>query len=154
MNALLTQLTELTTLSAIVRVALATLLGILLGWERSRSGHNAGARTYAIVCVASCLATMTGMYLSTAYDADASRIAAQVISGVGFLGAGIILWRNKTTLSGLTTAAGLWAAACLGLAIGAGFYAGAIAGFAAIFLLMIAFPRRRSQKEAEEEEQE
>lgn len=81
------------------------------------------------------MAMMTGVYLTeqTGYG-DASRIAAQVISGIGFLGAGTILVTKHNQVKGLTTAAGLWAAACIGLSLGAGFYTGAIVGFTAIWL--------------------
>ena len=87
-----------------------------------------------VVCIGSEIAMMTGIFLSRELGStDPSRIAAQVISGIGFLGAGTILVTRQNQVKGLTTAAGLWADACLGLALGSGFYSGAIVGFAAIW---------------------
>ena len=89
---------------------------------------------YMVVCIGSEIAMMTGIFLSRELGStDPSRIAAQVISGIGFLGAGTILVTRQNQVKGLTTAAGLWADACLGLALGSGFYSGAIVGFAAIW---------------------
>lgn len=128
-------LSKLSTISIIFRVLLSMLLGGILGYERGKKRRPAGLRTYLVVCVASSMAMMTGVYLTeqTGYG-DASRIAAQVISGIGFLGAGTILVTKHNQVKGLTTAAGLWAAACIGLSLGAGFYTGAIVGFTAIWL--------------------
>ena len=95
------------------------LLGGLLGYERGKKGRPAGLRTYLVVCLGSSLAMMTGVYLTQiSGSGDAGRIAAQVISGIGFLGAGTILVTRQNQVKGLTTAAGLWAAACIGLALG------------------------------------
>lgn len=106
----------------------------ILGYEREKKGRPAGFRTYMVVCIGSEIAMMTGIFLSRELGStDPSRIAAQVISGIGFLGAGTILVTRQNQVKGLTTAAGLWADACLGLALGSGFYSGAIVGFAAIW---------------------
>ena len=130
-------LSKLTAISIVFRIVLSMLLGGVLGYERGKKRRPAGLRTYLVVCIGSCLAMMTGVYLNELTGAgDASRIAAQVISGIGFLGAGTILVTKQNQVKGLTTAAGLWAAACIGLALGAGFYTGAIVGFVALWLAL------------------
>lgn len=127
-------LQDLTIYSILLRSALAMLLGGILGYEREKKRRPAGFRTYMVVCLGSSLAMMTGIHLNDLTGSgDPGRIAAQVISGIGFLGAGTILVTKQNQVRGLTTAAGLWAAACLGLALGAGFYSGAIIGFAGIW---------------------
>lgn len=128
-------LRELTLSSILLRTFLAMILSGILGYEREKRHRPAGFRTYLVVCLGSCLAMMVGIYLSTTFpSADAGRIPAQVISGIGFLGAGTILVTRQNQVRGLTTAAGLWAVACIGLALGAGFYTGALVVFAAIWI--------------------
>lgn len=128
-------LKELTLPSILLRTVLVMLISGVLGYEREKRHRPAGFRTYLIVCLGSMLAMMTGIYLAGLTGAtDASRLPAQVISGIGFLGAGTILVTKQNQVRGLTTAAGLWSVACLGLAIGAGFYTGAIVSFAAIWV--------------------
>lgn len=101
-------------LSLIGRIALATLLGALMGFDRERHGHAAGIRTYSAVAIGACAFTI----LSTASDAnDPNRIAAQIVSGIGFLGAGAIL-RSGSNIYGLTTAATIWVSAAVGMAVG------------------------------------
>lgn len=120
--------------SVLLRTVLAMVFSGILGYEREKKGRPAGFRTYMVVCIGSEIAMMTGIFLSRELGStDPSRIAAQVISGIGFLGAGTILVTRQNQVKGLTTAAGLWADACLGLALGSGFYSGAIVGFAAIW---------------------
>ena len=120
-------LKELTIWSILLRSGLALLFGGILGYDREKKGRPAGFRTYMVVCLGSALAMMTGIYLTNITGSgDSGRIAAQVISGIGFLGAGTILVTKQRQVKGLTTAAGLWAAACIGLAMGAGFYSGGI----------------------------
>lgn len=115
--------------SIILRLTLAVVLGGIIGFERGRSGRPAGLRTHILVCIGSVLAIMTNQYIFETYNAsDPTRMAAQVLSGIGFLGAGTILVTGKQRVKGLTTAAGLWATACMGLAIGIGFYKAAIVG--------------------------
>lgn len=110
-------------------------LGGVLGVEREQKRRPAGFRTYVIVCLGSTLVMMTNQYAHLYMGApDPTRIAAQVVSGIGFLGAGTILVTKNNQVRGLTTAAGLWAAAALGLAVGCGFYSGAIMGFLAILI--------------------
>ncbi len=113
--------------SILLRLLLAVVLGGIIGFERGRSGRPAGLRTHILVCLGAALAMMTNQYIFETYDvSDPTRMAAQVISGIGFLGAGTILVTGKQQVKGLTTAAGLWATACMGLAIGIGFYKAAI----------------------------
>jgi putative Mg2+ transporter-C (MgtC) family protein len=116
--------------SIIFRLFLATILSGIMGYERGRRGRAAGLRTHILVCVGATIASMTGPYIATHYiqTGDVSRIAAQVISGIGFLGAGTILVRNNSTVTGLTTAACVWATGTIGIAIGYGFYEAAVIG--------------------------
>ncbi len=130
---------ELNMAAIIVRVGLAMVLGGLLGLERTRKRRAAGLRTYILVCVSSAIVMMTAQFMLGRFgNTDPARLGAQVISGIGFLGAGTILVTGVKQIRGLTTAAGLWAAACMGLAIGIGFYSGAIVVCIAIFLVMTA----------------
>lgn len=128
-------LRQLNLLSVIFRMLLSVFLGGLLGLEREKKRRPAGFRTYMLVCLGACMAMMIGEYekellifladsgyLSSSVDPDISRYAAQVINGIGFLGAGAIIANSKREVTGLTTASGLWAAACFGIAIGAAFY--------------------------------
>jgi len=109
------------------RLMLSTILSGIIGFERGFRGRAAGLRTHILVGIGATLIVMTGVYgvENLGYAADPMRMAAQVISGIGFLGAGTILIRGKTMVTGLTTAAGLWATAAIGIAIGVGFYAAA-----------------------------
>ena len=131
----ITELRELNSLSVFVRLMLSMTLGGVLGVEREQKRRPAGFRTSVIVCLGSTLVMMTNQYAHLYMGApDPTRIAAQVVSGIGFLGAGTILVTKNNQVRGLTTAAGLWAAAALGLAVGCGFYSGAIMGFLAILI--------------------
>lgn len=119
----------------ILRLTLAVVLGGIIGFERGRSGRPAGLRTHILVCLGATLAMMTNQYIFQEWNvSDPTRMAAQVISGIGFLGAGTILVTGRHQVKGLTTAAGLWSTACMGLAIGIGFYKAAV-----VACLMIAF---------------
>jgi len=125
--------------TGIVRILLATLLGALIGMERGRKNRPAGLRTHTLVCIASALVMITNEQLIIAYGGgDPTRMGAQVISGIGFLGAGTILTDRRNRVRGLTTAAGLWASACIGLAVGGGFYIG---GIVACLLVLITFTK-------------
>lgn len=122
-----TDLYSINDTTIIVRLVLAVLLGGIIGLERGRTGRPAGFRTHILVCLGSTLAIMTNQYIYQIYQvSDPTRMAAQVISGIGFLGAGTIIVTGRHQVKGLTTAAGLWATACMGLAIGIGFYKAAI----------------------------
>jgi putative Mg2+ transporter-C (MgtC) family protein len=133
-----------TTYEIIFKLALACILGGLIGLERESLNRPAGLRTYTLVCVGSTLAMIVSIDIFLQYyqnvNADPGRIAAQVVSGIGFLGAGTIL-REGATVRGLTTAAGLWVVACIGLAVGAGLYIPAIATTVLILFVLIYFIR-------------
>lgn len=123
----------------VLRLVLAVLCGGLIGLERERKKRPAGFRTYILVCVGSALVIMTNEFIVKEMGGgDYTRMGAQVISGIGFLGAGTIIVTSRNHVRGLTTAAGLWASACMGLAIGAGFYVGAIVSCLIIFISMSA----------------
>ena len=134
---MLEYLRELNLVSILFRVFLAILIGGILGLERQRKNRPAGFRTYILVCLGAALVMMTNQFICIRYDTgDPARLGAQVISGIGFLGAGTIILTGRNQIKGLTTAAGLWTAACSGLAIGIGFYEGAIiGGFAIVFTI-------------------
>lgn len=132
-------LRELNVVSIIVRIVLAMLLGGILGMERGRKKRPAGFRTYMLVCLGSALVMMTNQYVTMIYGlGDPVRMGAQVVSGIGFLGAGTIIVTGRNQVKGITTAAGLWTAACGGLAIGIGFYEGAVIGGLAVYIIMSA----------------
>jgi len=138
----LTILKELNALSIIVRIILSLLIGGILGIERGRKRQPAGFRTYMLVCLGATLAMMTNQYVLEQFGGgDPTRLGAQVISGIGFLGAGTIIVTRNSQVRGLTTAAGLWTAACLGLAIGIGFYEGAILVGFTVYLIMTVFQK-------------
>lgn len=135
-------LLEVNLISITVRLLLALLCGGILGIERGRKKRPAGFRTYMLVCMGATLVMLTNLYIIELFPgADPARMGAQVISGIGFLGAGTIIVTGKNKVRGLTTAAGLWAAACVGLAIGIGFYAGALIGCFLTFVIMAAMHR-------------
>ena len=114
-------LMELNEYTICLRIALSMLLGSILGAERTRKRRGAGLRTYTLVCLGATVVMMTGQFMMEYFgDTDPARLGAQVVSGIGFLGAGTILVTGAQKIKGLTTAAGLWAAACLGIAIGIG----------------------------------
>ncbi len=127
----------------LLRVFLALLIGGIIGLERGRKRHPAGFKTYMLVCLGATLVMMTNQYIYETFSmtGDISRLGAQVVSGIGFLGAGTIIVTKRNQVRGLTTAAGLWTAACVGLAIGIGFYEGALVAGGAVFLIMTFFNR-------------
>ena len=132
-------LRAITLLSIGIRISAALLVGGILGLEREKKRRAAGLRTYMLVCVGSCLIMLTNQYIFQITGAgDPMRLGAQVISGIGFLGAGTIIVTKRSHIKGLTTAAGLWSAAAVGLALGIGFYeAAAIAGFFIYFIMTV-----------------
>ncbi len=124
----------------ILRLLLATCFGALIGMEREHAHRPAGLRTHILVCVGACLVMLTSEFTYNTYqqfspNMDVNRLGAQVISGIGFLGAGTII-RNGSSVKGLTTAASLWAVACIGIATGIGFYLGATLCTVAIFIIL------------------
>ncbi len=133
-------LAEVNIVSTLLRMALAVVCGGLLGIDRGRKKRPAGFRTYIVVCLGSTLVMLVNQYAFQVFDlSDPTRIAAQVISGIGFLGAGTIIVTSHNQVKGLTTAAGLWASAAIGLALGIGFYYGALIATVFIFIVMNAF---------------
>lgn len=133
---------EINLLSVSLRLILALLFGGIIGLERGSNRHPAGFRTHILVCVGAALAMMTNQFILQQFDTgDPARLGAQVITGVGFLGVGTILVTGRHKIKGLTTAAGLWASACLGLAIGIGFYSGALVAALIIFISLTMLPR-------------
>ena len=121
-------------LTLIIRTLLAIICAGVIGFERDAHGSAAGLRTHILVCLGAMIAMSTGVFAATHFSGDASRIGAQVVSGIGFLGAGTIMV-NRGHIKGLTTAAGLWTSACIGLAIGTGFYEAAIVGSIAVLIV-------------------
>lgn len=122
--------------SVCIRMLLAMICGGIVGLERSYKNRPAGLRTHMLVCIGANIASVTGLYLylDLHYPTDLSRIGAQVVAGLSFIGAGTIIVTRKNTIKGLTTAAGLWTTGIIGLAIGAGFYEGGI--IATLLILM------------------
>ena len=131
------ELREVTYLAVALRIFAAVILGGLIGLERGLKNRAAGLRTHMLVCVGSCLIMVTNQFIyQVTGTGDPVRMGAQVISGVGFLGAGTIMVTRRSQIKGLTTAAGLWTAAGVGLALGIGFYEAAAMGSLAIFVVM------------------
>ena len=143
MNALIIQ--------TLIRSLASVLIGSLIGSERARHGRAAGMRTHILVCLGSCMTAMTSMYISqTLGVGDASRIPAQVISGIGFLGAGMIILKSNNVITGLTTAAGVWTTATIGIAVGYGYYVGALIVTVLFLVTIILFAKfERHRKSAE-----
>ena len=121
------EIREVTYLAVGLRIFSAVIIGGLLGLERGLKNRPAGLRTYMLVCVGACLIMLTNQYIYQVYGTgDPVRMGAQVVSGIGFLGAGTIIVTRRSQIKGLTTAAGLWAAAGVGLTLGIGFYEAAV----------------------------
>ena len=127
-------LRDINTATIFFRMVLAIICGGAIGIERSMKNRPAGFRTHVLIIIGATTASLTGhyIYLIMNLPTDMSRLGAQVITGLGFIGAGTIIVTGQRTVKGLTTAAGLWATGVVGLAIGAGFYEGAILGTLAI----------------------
>ena len=136
------QLREVTLLAVVLRIFLSVLIGGLIGLERGLKNRPAGLRTYMVVCLGACLVMLTNQNVCQVFGTgDPVRMGAQVVSGIGFLGAGTIMVTRRNQIKGLTTAAGLWTAAGVGLAIGVGFYEAAITGALAVFTVMTLLQR-------------
>ena len=140
--------------AVLIKLFLSALLGGVLGLEREKRGRPAGFRTYMLVCIGAALTMILGQYeynllqtnlagqaAQAGLKVDISRVGAQVINGIGFLGAGTILVNRRHEIKGLTTAAGLWVSGCLGLAVGCGFYEAAAGSFIFIVLSVTVFKR-------------
>lgn len=131
------ELREITYLAVALRIFAAIILGGLIGLERGLKNRAAGLRTHMLVCVGACLIMVTNQFIyQTTGTGDPVRMGAQVISGIGFLGAGTIMVTRRHQVKGLTTAAGLWTAAGVGLTLGIGFYEAAVIGSLAVFTVM------------------
>ena len=139
-------LREFTFPTVILRLVLAMAFGGIIGLEGARKGRPAGFRTYILVCLGAALTMLLGQYELelvkgiTDSQPDVARFSAQVVNGIGFLGAGTIIVTGKQQIKGLTTAAGLWACACVGIAIGAGFYEGVLLALMLVFLIVKVLP--------------
>ena len=144
---IISSLRDYSFISAILRLFLAVLFGTFVGFERERHGRAAGLRTHILVCLGATIATLIGHYNATVlgFTADPMRIGAQVVSGIGFLGVGTIISKGRFQVTGLTTAAGLWATAAIGLATGIGFYEGAFFGTLLVVLTMTILSKFDSQ---------
>ena len=138
----------------VIKILLSVFFGGLIGLERGQKHRAAGSRTYMIVCLGAAMTMILSQYenelLITVWKdiseavgikTDVSRFGAQVINGIGFLGAGTIILTGRQEIKGLTTAAGLWASACMGLAIGSGFYECAVLGFILILVTTVLLDR-------------
>ncbi|TMF72367.1 MAG: MgtC/SapB family protein [Chloroflexi bacterium] len=136
-----------------IRVCVALALGLILGAEREFRGHPAGLRTIALISAGSCMFTGLGLIPTFGAPVDPTRIAAQIVTGVGFLGAGSIL-RQGEEVKGLTTAASIWVAASLGMAVGFGYYGVAVFTTVLVVVILVAlkpmeervFPLRRNRR--------
>lgn len=133
---------DLTNWIHILNLAIAALLGGLIGLERERKQRPAGLRTYMLVSTGAALFTILSIYAFPIAEGprDTARVAAQVVSGIGFLGAGT-LWRSQDAVKGLTTAAGLWVAAAIGMAVGAGFGMLAVAATVIVLIILVLMAR-------------
>ncbi len=130
-------LREVTMSAIFIRIMTAMALGGIIGMERGIKNRPAGLRTYTLVCIGSCVVMLVNQYSYQATGTgDPVRMGAQVVSGIGFLGAGTIIVTAHNRIKGLTTAAGLWASACVGLAVGIGLYEVALVSGASIFLVL------------------
>lgn len=150
-NFLTEYLSDLNYVTIATRIILAIISGGVIGSERGKHGSAAGLRTHILVCIGSAVTALTGYYASVVlgFGGDILRLAAQVVSGIGFLGAGMIIVKNSNVVTGLTTAAGMWATAAIGIALGYGFYSGAITAtvacvFTTAFLTRFERKRRRA----------
>lgn len=134
---------QFTTLGIFLRLGTATLAGILIGIEREAKNKAAGIKTHVLVCVGSALCLIVGqyVYLQNGGGADITRIGSSVVSGVGFLGVGTIIVTGVNEVRGLTTAAGLWASACIGLAAGIGYLEGTLMSLAFVLFTFVILRR-------------
>ena len=136
----------------IVRSVLSVVIGALIGSERARHGRAAGMRTHILVCLGSMLTSLISIFVSDVLgnNGDVLRISAQVISGIGFLGAGMIILKNNNVITGLTTAAGVWTTSIIGIAVGYGFYSGAIIATVLFLSTIVLFSKLERKKKSTE----
>lgn len=132
--------TQVTLSNSVFRLVIAMLIGCVVGWERKRKGQVAGLRTFTLISMGACLAMLLSIYVPQEYlglkNGDPGRIAAQVVTGVGFLGGGAMI-QQKGSIRGLTTAAGIWVVATLGMAVGVGMYAAAVVATVLVMITLI-----------------
>lgn len=150
-NGIAAFLKELNIFTVSLRIVLAVVFGGIIGFERGRHGSQAGMRTHILVCLGGAMTSLVGVYCTQilGYNSDPLRISAQVVSGIGFLGAGMIIIKSDKMITGLTTAAIMWSTAIIGIAAGIGFYSGAFIAmlacvFTAAFLTRLERNRKRS----------
>ena len=144
-------LQEINYASITLRIVLSVVFGGLIGFERGRHGSQAGMRTHILVCLGGMMTALIGVYCNQTlgFGNDPLRIAAQVVSGIGFLGAGMIIVKSDKMITGLTTAAIMWTTAIIGISLGIGFYSGAFLAmlaclFTAAFLTRIERKRKKT----------
>lgn len=144
---------EINLFTIALRIVLAVLFGGIIGLERGRHGSQAGMRTHILVCLGGTMTSLVGVYSTEilGYGGDPLRIAAQVVSGIGFLGAGMIIVKSDKMITGLTTAAIMWTTAIIGIGLGIGFYSGALftmlaCVFTAAFLTRIERKRKKTAR--------
>ncbi len=137
---------------AFTRLVFSVFIGVLIGSERAKHGRAAGMRTHALVALGACMTSLISMYISEVLGigGDVMRISAQVISGIGFLGAGMIIIKNNDIITGLTTAAGVWTTSIIGIALGYGFYSGAIIAAVLFLTAIIVFTRFEKRRKSTE----
>ena len=136
-------LRDVTIASVALRMTLAVICGGIIGIEREYKRRPAGFRTHILICLGAAMTTLTSQYLYLVLGqyTDMARLGAQVVAGIGFIGAGTIIVTRRQRVKGLTTAAGLWAAAIIGLALGGGFYEGGLFATALIMIAELFFSR-------------
>lgn len=141
MLSFLDSMRDITTLSVLLRLFLAVLCGGIIGIEREHKRRPAGFRTHILICLGASMTTLTSQYLFYNLNlyTDIGRLGAQVVAGIGFIGAGAIIVTKRRQVKGLTTAAGLWTCAIIGLAIGAGYYEAAVISTIVILVAEIFF---------------
>lgn len=135
---------EVNAIGSIYKLVLSMLLGAIVGYERKRKGQTAGVRTFSLIAMGATLAMLLSIYVPQEYmglkNGDPGRIAAQVITGIGFLGAGAII-QMKGSVRGLTTAAGIWMVAIIGMAVGVGMYVVSVLASALILFILVQLER-------------
>lgn len=139
-------------LKIVIRLILSVIVGLIIGSERAKHGRAAGMRTHTLVALGACLTSLMSVYLSevVGVPGDIMRISAQVISGIGFLGAGMIIIKNNDIITGLTTAAGVWTTSIIGISLGYGFYTGAIICTVLFLISVVLFSKFEKRKKSAE----
>lgn len=132
----------------LLKLILSVVLGAVIGSERSRHGRAAGMRTHILVCLGACMTSMISIFVSDTlmHQGDVLRIPAQVISGIGFLGAGMIILKSNNVITGLTTAAGIWATGVIGIAVGYGYITGAVVSVLLFLITITLFSKFERRK--------